>query len=63
MTLDTFRYEITWRLRHTKELLQNSFDGTKMLPEIGYWKGYAQAMTEVDILLANVVADTEEEKE
>ena len=62
MTLDTFRNEIIWRLRHAKERLQNSFDGTKTLKDIGYWKGYAQAMTEVDILLANVEADTKEEK-
>ena len=61
MTLDTFRNEIIWRLRHAKERLQNGFDGTKTLRDARYLEGYAQAMAEVDILLANVAADTEEE--
>ena len=63
MTLDTFRNEIIWRLRHTKERLQNSFDGMDPLRDVGYLEGYAKALAEVDILLANVMADTKEEKE
>ena len=63
MTLDTFRNEIVWRLRNAKEQLQNSFDGTKTIRDISHLEGYAKAMQEVDILLANVTADTEEEEE
>ena len=61
MTLDTFRNEIVWRLRNAKEQNYDSFEGKKSMKEVGYWNGYIQAMQEVDILLANVVADTEGE--
>ena len=61
MTLDTFRNEIIWRLRNAKEQNYDSLEGIKSMKEVGYWNGYIQAMQEVDILLANVTADTEEE--
>ena len=62
MTLDTFRNEIVWRLRNAKEQNYDSLEGKKSMKEVGYWNGYIQAMREVDILLAKVMADTKEEE-